>query len=263
MFLDHLLDEDYEPPSSVIPPFMLAFSGDLPPIPPVPTSPPMPPKRRISVPLEPPQLKHKSFPDPPPHHPKPTKGGGSESSLPRYAELSKKPDFFLQLASTTIKCISQGIVQSEHVGTQKLLYDKLKPEILSQIAWLILNIGSFSGGDISEGTVGVRTTLSMKEKREAKRARLADSSLKQELSNVAVELMDMIHEMILNDLSQHLMHDVLLHELGLTAKCWSLSIPHASLSVLGRILVCRLHRQSQSEGTATCDDPLTVRIWNG
>ena len=76
--------------------------------------------------------------------------------------------------------------------------------------------------------------------------------------------MEIVHEMILNDSSQHLLHDVLLHELGLAAKCWSLSIPPASLSVLGRVLVCRQSQGQAGGGTSsTSDDQLTVSIWKG
>ena len=243
------------------PPFLLSFSGDLPPIPPVPTSPPMPPKRRISVPQEPPQLKHKAFPDPPPHQPR---GKGSAPEVPRYTELRKKPEFFLGLASATLKCLSVGIVQNEHAGTQKLYQDKLRPEIVSQLAWLLLNVGSTSSTSVTPPS---GRGLSLRDKREAKRARMAASSLKQDLANVGVDLMEMIHEMILNDVSHHMMHDVFLHELGLTAKCWSLAIPPASLSVLGRVLVCRLQRRNQEladgEDRPTSDDPLTVSIWKG
>ena len=254
------VDEDYEVPST--PPF-IAFP-ELPPIPPVPTSPPMPPKRRISVPLEPPQLKHKPFPDPPPHLP--TKGRGvpattPEGQVPRYGELRKKPEFYLGLASATLKCLSAIFVQSDHAETQKLVQDKLRPELISQLAWLILNVGSTSG-NASEmaGNAGPPT---LRGKREAKKSSkgVTASSLKQELSSIGMDLMEMVHEMILNDSSQHLLHDVLLHELGLSAKCWSLAIPPASLSVLGRVSVCR---QSQGqEGASVSDDPLTVNIWKG
>ena len=89
-------------------------------------------------------------------------------------------------------------------------------------------------------------------------------SLKREVVSLGVEVMEMVHEMILSDCTHHILHDVLLHELGLTAKCWSLAIPHASLSVLGRVLVCRLHRQNQAEGGgSSTEDPLALSIWNG
>ena len=234
----------------------------------------MPPKRRISVPLEPPQLKHKPFPDPPPHHhPKPTKGTPTAPEA-RYAETRKKPEFFLGLASAAVKCLSHGLVQSGHPGSRKLLHDKLKPEVVSQLAWLILNVGSCGreasdggGGGSAAASGGGRPGLSAREKRETKKARrLGEPGVKRELASLGTEVMEMVHEMILGDSTHHLLHDVLLHELGLTAKCWSLSIPHASLSVLGRVLVCRLHRQNQAEGegaTTSSDDPLALSIWNG
>lgn len=200
----------------------------------------------------------KSFPDPPPHHAKGKGAPAPEVQVPRYAELRKKPEFYLGLASATLKCLSLGIVQREHSGTQKLLQDKLRPEIISQLAWLILNIGS-SSGQVT-GTMSLRT----REKREAKKGKSNVLSLKQELSTLGLELMEMVHEMILNDSSHHMLHDVLLHELGLTTKCWSLAIPLASLSVLGRVLVCRLQRQSQGQEEArTGDDQLTINIWRG
>lgn len=258
------VDEDYEAPST--PPFMLPFPGDPLPMPPVPTSPPMPPKRRISVPLEPPQLKHKSFPDPPTPQ---SRGAGTtpEVQVPRYIELRKKPDFFLGLASATLRCLSTGLVQNKHTATQKLLQDKLRPEIVSQVAWLLLNVGSTDTGSVAAGTP-LGGGLSLREKREAKKARLASSSLRQTLSNLGVDLLKMVHQMVLNDSSQHLLHDVLLHELGLSAKCWSLAIPAPSLSVLACVLVCRLQKQNQepvegADSKPTSDDQLTVSIWRG
>lgn len=202
----------------------------------------------------------KPFPDPPPHHPKGKATPAPEVQVPRYAELRKKPEFYLGLASATLKCLSLGIVQREHSGTQKLLQDKLRPEIISQLAWLILNIGSSSSRGSMTGAVSLRA----RDKREAKKAKSNVLSLKQELSTLGLELMEMVHEMILNDSSHHMLHDVLLHELGLTTKCWSLAIPLASLSVLGRVLVCRLQRQSWGQEEArTGDDQLTINIWRG
>ena len=262
------VDEDYEAGFDIpsTPPFMVAFPGELPPIPPAPTSPPMPPKRRISVPLEPPQLKHKAFPDPPPHLPTKVRAVPitPEVQAPRYGELRKKPEFFLGLASATLKCLSAIFVQSDHAETQKLVQDKLRPELISQLAWLILNVGS-TGGHATETAV-VAGPPTLRGKREAKKPSkgAAASSLKQELFNIGTDLMEMVHEMILNDSSQHLLHDVLLHELGLTAKCWSLAIPPASLSVLGRVLVCRQSQGQEGAGTSTAsDDQLTVNIWKG
>ena len=254
-------DTPSTPEMPVVHPFMQAFlSGELPPIPPAPPSPPMPPKRRISVPLEPPQLMRKPFPDPPPHHQKGKGAPTLEVHIPRYTELKKKPEFYLGLASATLKCLSVGVVQSEHSGIQKLLQDKLRPELISQLAWLILNVGS---------TSNTAAPVTAREKREAKKAKTAVLGLKHELSSVGTDLMEMVHEMILNDSSHHMLHDVLLHELGLSAKCWSLAIPASSLSVLGRVLVCRLQRQSQTRGGAgeasssSSDDQLTVSIWKG
>ena len=254
------VDEDFEAPST--PPFMLPFPGDPLPMPPVPTSPPMPPKRRISVPLEPPQLKHKSFPDPPTPQ---ARGARTtpEVQVSRFVELRKKPEFFLGLASTTLRCISTGVVQNKQTATQKLLQDKLRPEIVAQLAWLLLNVGSI---DAAAAPVG--GGLSLRERRETKKARLASSSLKQNLASLGVDILKMVHQMILNDAGQHMLHDILLHELGLSAKCWSLAIPAASLSVLACVLVCRLQRQNQepADGAGskpTGDDQLAVSIWKG
>ena len=246
-----------------MPPFMQAFfsGGDLPPIPPAPPSPPMPPKRRISVPLEPPQFTRKPFLDP---HPKGKGVPPPEVHVPRYTDLKKKPEFFLGLGTATLKCLSVGVIQSDHAGLQKLFQDKLRPELISQLAWLILNIGSItaSSSPSSSSTASATATTGVREKREGKKAK-ATSGLRDELAAVGAELMEMVHEMILNDSSHHMLHGVLLHELGLSIKCWSLQIPSASLSVLGRVLVCRLQRQGQVGVATTGDDQLTVNIWKG
>ena len=237
------------------------FPGDLPQTPPVPTSPPMPPKRRISVPLEPPKLKQKPFVDQPvlQLRTRPLPASTSDvSSAPRYAELRKKPEFFLELASAALKCLSAGMVASRHAGVRKMLQDKMKTEFVSQLAWLVLNVGS--NGDSSPSP-----TPSGRTKRGAKKARLSatgTSTVKQDFSSLGLTLMEMVHEMIVDDATRHLLHDVLLHELGLTAKCWSLSIPPTSLSVLARVLVCRLYMQNQDNSSSE-DDPLALAIWRG
>ena len=223
----------------------------------------MPPKRRISIPLEPPKLKQKVFAEPPPTIQPRGKGVGiassDSSSAPRYMELRKKPEFFLGLASAALKCLSAGIVHSRHVGARTILQDKLKPEHVSQLAWLIQNVGSTTSHTPRHAHMGGA-------KRETGKGRLVAgaSTAKQDLSKLGLELMEMVHEMIMSDSSRHLLHDVLLHELGLSAKCWSLSVPPSSLSVLGRVLVCRLYWQSQEESAEGAeDDPLSVGIWRG
>ena len=223
----------------------------------------MPPKRRISAPLEPPKLKEKPFVEPPLLRPK-AKGvsvltsTSDTSAAPRYAELRKKPEFFLELASVTLKCLFAEIVCSRHDGVRKILQDKMKPEFMSQLAWLVLNVGSTGDSAPSSAPAG-RT------KRGVKKPRLLTtgaSTVKRDLSKLGVTLMETVHEMIADDTSRHLLHDVLLHELGLTAKCWSLSIPPTSLSVLARVLVCRIYLHPQDSSPAE-DDPLALAIWRG
>lgn len=94
-----------------------------------------------------------------------------------------------------------------------------------------------------------------------------------ELSSVGMELMEMLQEMIVSGvIGQQYLQGVLLNELGLSAKCWPLKIPPASLSLLGRVLVCRLGEGQGGTMTAPAegkngdkngDDPLAVNIWKG
>ena len=229
----------------------------------------MPPKRRISVPLEPPKLKQKSFGDTPATQ---TKSRGMSSatgsdtasgtlSAPPYVELRKKPEFFLGLALAALRCVSVGVVHSRHAGARKILQDKLKNEHVVQLAWLIQNVGSVRNHAPNHTPTG---GPKHREPKKVRRVTPEVPAAKQNLLELGTELMDMVHEMIMSDSSRHLLHDVLLHELGLTAKCWSLAIPPASLSVLGRVLVCRLYWQNQEESAEGAeDDPLLVGIWRG
>ena len=261
-------EEDAHTPSapelSMVPPFMQAFLLDLPTIGPVPTSPPVPPKR--IVPLEIPQFVRKPFPDTPHLPPPPPRGRvvpHDELLAPRYSDLRKKPEFYLGLAAATLRCVWVGIVQSEHAGLQKLFQDKLRPELISQLAWLVQNVGSIpSSSPPSLGASAATPSSAAREKREGKNGK-ASSALRDELVGVGSELLEMVHDIILMDSSHHMLHGVLLHEMGLSIKCWSLQIPLTSLSILGRILVCRLQRPGQLAVETSGDDQLAVNIWKG
>ena len=253
------------PEMSMVPPFMQAFLLDLPTISPVPTSPPVPPKRIVH--LETPQFVRKPFPDIPHLPPPPPRGKvvpHHELLLPRYSDLRKKPEFYLGLATATLRCVWFGIVQSEHVGLQKLFQNKLRPELISQLAWLVQNIGSISSisSSSSLGASAATPSGTTREKREGKNGK-ASLTLRNDLARVGSEVLEMVHDMILMDSSHHMLHGVLLHEMGLSIKCWSLQIPPTSLSILGRILVCRLQRSGHLGMETSADDQLTVNIWKG
>ena len=255
------MEEGFHTPSAAemptIPPFLHSLSGELPPpIPPAPPSPPVPPKRKVLVPA---QSLQKSFPDTLYSFLTPLKGKTvppPEMQTLRYTDLKKKPEFYLKLAAATLKCLLVGVAQNEHAGIQKLFQDKLTPELISQLAWLIINVG------LANDKIGVPSLTApgnQRERKESKKVKTNLLNLREDLASVYSDLMELVHEMILNEASYHMLHGVLLHELGLSAKCWPLQVPLSSLSVLGRVMVCRLQRQSQ-EGLT---DQLPVSIWKG
>ena len=73
--------------------------------------------------------------------------------------------------------------------------------------------------------------------------------------------MDFLRKLIVTGALNHeFHHDILLNELGLTPRCWPLSLPPSPLSLLGLVMVCRLQRRAGAEDG---DDRLAVSIWKG
>lgn len=203
-----------------------------------------------------------SAPAPPPPPPLPPRHRAAKPedllpprSIPRmelhYPELKKKPGVYFRLASIVLKCLSNGVVRSEHRNMQEYVHKKLQPEHLSCLAWLIHNIEStLSKGESKSGEV---------------KSKIVSNLGEEDLRSFASELMEMVHEMIMSGAINHgLLQGVLLHELGLNTRCWPLHVTPMSLSLLGRVLVCRLQRhQSGEERQRSDDDPLAVNIWKG
>ena len=105
----------------------------------------------------------------------------------------------------TCRCLSNGLVSSEDRSVQKFLREKLQAEHVSSLAWLVQTVES----TLDTGTVKSKVV----------------SNLGGDLTTFASELMEMSHELIMSGtLSHEIFHGVLLHELGLNARCWPLQV---------------------------------------
>ena len=155
----------------------------------------------------------------------------------------RKPILFLRLTSSSIRCLYAGLLANRDPALQKFVRDSLQAEHVSCLAWLVQNVDAL---------------ISMLDS-----STKVEAGFVSELTGLGSDLIEMLQEMIVsNVIGQQYLQGVLLNELGLSAKCWPLHIPHASLSLLGRVLVCRLG-EGQEGGARSVDDRLTVNIWKG
>ena len=216
-----------------------------PPVPP-PPPPPIPPRRKAAdapVPIPPsksvPRFQLQIF-----------EGG---ESRPYSAEtLKKKPGFYLWLASAALNCLSSGFVKNENSKMQAFLKKKIQAEHISGLAWLVQNIHSSLQSFESETKLKAFCT---------------------DVVSFGRDLLDMLNDMIMSGVMNHeYLQGVFIHELGLNTKCWPLHITPTCLSLLARVLVCRLQQQSvkkqekekeEKEQQQPQDDPLAVGIWKG
>ena len=150
-----------------------------------------------------------------------------------------KPVLYLRLATTTMSCLAE-LVSSKDPTLRKFVQDNLCAEHISCLAWLVQNVDVLISMLDSSSKV--------------------ESSFVLELAGFGSDLMDMLQAMIVSGvIGQQYLQGILLNELGMSAKCWPLKITHSSLSLLGRVLVCRLGE----EGGKGEDDRLAVNIWKG
>ena len=216
-----------------------------PPVPP-PPPPPIPPRRKAvdaPVPIPPsksvPRFQLQIF-------------EGSESRPYSAETLKKKPGFYLWLASAALNCLSNGFVKNENSKMQAFLKKKIQAEHISGLAWLVHNIHSSLQSFESETKLKAFCT---------------------DLVSFGRDLLDMLNDMIMSGVMNHeYLQGVFIHELGLNTKCWPLHITPTCLSLLARVLVCRLQQQSvkkqekekeEKEQQQPQDDPLAVGIWKG
>ena len=222
-------DEDQLPLSeNALPPFMAKFFRvPLSVPPPAPPPPPLSPKKLFSdvsaPPLPPRNLLRKS--------------AAKSAAGP---ELKKSVVHF-SLAVISLKFIWTALVQSKHPGVRAFMTKRLQHEHISVLASLFLN-----------------TDCSAQ----------ADGKLKAvlELEDFGVftgMLTEMIHEMVIEGMiGQDRLQGVLLHELGLNHKCWPLNLSSSVLSLLARVLICRLQYHG-THLTQSSDDTLALSIWKG
>ena len=144
-------------------------------------------------------------------------------------------------------------MKNENDKIQAFLRKKLQGEHISSLAYLVLNVQSSLQSLESEPKLKAFCT---------------------DLVGFGRELFDMLNEMIVGGIMNHdYLQGVFIHELGLHVKCWPLHITPTCLSLLARVLVCRLQQQGlkkrkgeeEKVGVAqqTVDDPLAVGIWKG
>lgn len=156
-------------------------------------------------------------------------------------ELSKTALHF-SLASASLEFLRTALVQSKHQGVRTFVTKKLQHEHVSVLASLFMNTTDPSakdgGGDPMPKGV--------------------------ELGAFASVLTEAIHEMVIGGMiGQDRLQGVLLHELGLNPKCWPLDLSPAVLSLLARVLICRLQYHSTHHQPQSPDDTLTLSIWKG
>ena len=192
------------------------------PVAPPPPPPPLPPKKaRFAKPLVPPRLL-------PPR------------SVPREEEqwspTQKKMTLYLRLTNTAVRCLLEGLVQGSQGELQKFLTSQFKPCHASVLSWLFLNVHSLSNDS----------------KNSHKFVRLCH------FSDLSQAVTDLLHEMVVSGIVSAEYHGSLLRDIGLHPACWPLNVPTPTLSLLARVLICRLQVSTDSK-----DDPLTLGIWNG
>lgn len=216
-----------------MPPFMAKFfrvplNAPTPPPPPPPPPPSLSPRKLFS---------DTSAPPLPPRN-LPRKSAAKTSAG---AEL-KKSALHFSLAVISLKFIWSALVQSKHQGVRAFMAKKLQHEHISVLASLLLNTDCSSAqGD----------------------SKLKAVSELEQFGAFTGMLTDMVHEMVIGGMiGQDRLQGVLLHELGLNHKCWPLNLSPSILSLLARVLICRLQYQS-THPTQSCDDTLTLSIWKG
>ena len=209
-------------------------------LPPAPPPPPLPPRRPSGA------KKGKSS-----KIPMPPRSGFGAADAARPETKKRKPVLFLHLATSTMKCLHAGFMSSRDHALQSFVKSHVQAEHVSCLAWLVQNLDAL----VSKMDAGSKR----------------ESSLGCELANLGVDLMEMLQEMIVGGvIGPQYLQGVLLNELGLTAKCWPLRISPAALSLLGRVLVCRLGGEGHAavpadgkNGDKNGDDRLAVNIWKG
>lgn len=232
-------DDDYEEVESNIFGFLLAHHRPQPPVPTTPVGLPLCPP----IPLAP----------PPPLPPKRTKlfrkgGAGVDAgeklplpprNIPRNPSevpTQMKPNFYFRLALQALKCLSGSLVFSTHQRLHEYLTSSVSTDHLSVVAWLFVT---------GHGLV-------------SNRARSTDLARLGSIEELVSGVTELLHEMVVGGLVSHDHHGMLLRELGLHTGCWPLFISQQLLSLLARLLLCRLHAQASPQ-----DDPLALNIWKG
>lgn len=156
----------------------------------------------------------------------------------------RKPVLFLHLGSSSMHCLYTGLVSNKDPALQKFIRDSLQAEHVSCLAWLVQNVDALVSMLDADSKV--------------------EASFVSELRGLGSDLMEMLQEMIMSDvISQQYLQGILLNELGMSTKCWPLHIPHTSLLLLGRVLVCRLAGSEGGDSARSEDDRLAVNIWKG
>lgn len=216
--------------------------GDIPSAPLPPPPPPLPPRRKVSEPRHYPVFT--PIPLPPRNVPR------KQTINVCYMELKKSPTFYLKLASTVLKFLS-SIIQSESERLQAFVKESIRVEHISGLAWLVQNLENSIAA--SRETAEGDGNANAKDK--------AAVAFTDEVQSFARDVHAMVHEMVMSGVVGEQLHGVFLRELGLVTKCWPLHIPLSSLSLLGRVLVCRLQCRAMEDVQG--DDPLAHNIWKG
>ena len=127
------------------------------------------------------------------------------------------------------------MVHSPVEKIQTFLRDRLTPDHISALASIFVN---------------VHTVLQSSDKAD-RFAKVAG------FEAFSVAITNFMHELVVEGFVSPDHHGMLLRDMGLHQGCWSLSVMPKVLSLLARVLICRLQRRDDQ------DDPLSLNIWKG
>lgn len=209
--------------------FLPNIVSDATPSIPPPPPPPLPPKKaRFST--------EGATPNARPLPPRLVPRQKSSTSQQESTVKCKKMSFYLHLSVASLKCLLEGFIQNTCTEIQKQLSSQFKLGHISISAWLFLNVHSLS--EDNKNSTDFVTLPHFKD-----------------LAKVVTEL---LHEVVVSGVVTPEYHGFLLQDIGLHPACWPLDVQTATLSLLARVLICRLQLTNDNK-----DDPLTLNIWNG
>ena len=198
-----------------------------------------------STPPPPPPPPHATIPTPPPLPPKLSKPPPFRKTRfalpqdtpvrPKAPEISSKPSFYQELALLALQCLQKGLVHNSVERIRTYLRGKLTPDHISALASMFLNVH----------------TIVQSSDRTDKFSKVTC------FEKFVTTVTELLHQLVVEGYVKAEHHGMMLRDMGLHQGCWSLSIIPKVLSLLARVLICRLQVMGDQE------DPLSLSIWKG